>query len=344
MFAGISFMAMLLIVQAEEAMVTTSVLGDVDPLGSVSSCLTVSTNLRYKMRDTVGQDGDVNTLQDFLIAGGYMQGESTGYFGAGTLKAVKMFQQRQGLSSTGYVGVLTREKIKMVSCDRVNNTTDSQYHPMDESNEIKEGANKTIPMQDGDKKGGKEQMGLSQMILGLLSQEDKDSLNKNEETLKIARDTVKTVYEKIKAGDTSDSTKQDLQKDIETLKATETSTMITRKAIIDKVKSSLSVDQQKKLDEAMSKMKPMMNASGTIQMQSKKGGGAEREGQRQGRFDKKGIEMSSSMKKYMEDMMRGTSTSVRPPRGGDDGGRRMLPPPETTMPITPNPLNIKEVR
>lgn len=340
-FSSVSFLAMFLSAQAQEMVATTSMLGDTDPNGIVSSCVTVSTNLRYKMRDIVGQDGDVNTLQDFLISGGFMQGDSTGYFGAGTLRAVKMFQQRQGLSPTGYVGQLTREKIKTVSCDTTNNTTDRQ---VPSTSEMNRGVQNPAEMQGGDRHGSKEQKGLSQMILPLLSQEDKDSLKKNEDTLKIARDTVKTVYDKIKSGDTSDSTKQELQKDLDILKTTETSMMTMRKAIIDKVKSSLSVDQQKKLDEAMSKMKPTMNASGTMQMPPKREREGERQEQRQGRFDKKGIEPLLPMKKYIDDMIHGTSTSVRPPRVGDDGDRRMLPPPETTMPITPNPLNTREVR
>jgi hypothetical protein len=58
----------------------------------------------------------VTLLQKFLVDEGYLQAEPNGYFGAGTLKAVKKFQSKNRLSPVGSVGVKTRSVIKDVSC------------------------------------------------------------------------------------------------------------------------------------------------------------------------------------------------------------------------------------
>ena len=112
--AGLSVVMFLGMVTAQVSLQSTS--GDIDPNGQVSSCVNLVNNLRYKMKD-VTTDGEVTALQDFLIANNFMTGESTGYFGAGTLKAVKLFQMKKGLNPTGYVGPLTRDTIKKMSCD-----------------------------------------------------------------------------------------------------------------------------------------------------------------------------------------------------------------------------------
>ena len=112
--AGLSVVMFFGMVTAQVSLQITS--GDVDPNGQASSCVTLVNNLRYKMKDAT-TDGEVTSLQDFLIANNFMSGESTGYFGAGTLKAVKLFQMKKGLSPTGYVGPLTRENVKKMSCD-----------------------------------------------------------------------------------------------------------------------------------------------------------------------------------------------------------------------------------
>lgn len=88
--------------------------GDIDN-NSNNACVTIDNNLRYKMRDA-SVNGEVTDLQDYLIAEGYMSGQTTGYFGAGTLKAVKLFQAQNSLISSGYVGPVTRAKIKELSC------------------------------------------------------------------------------------------------------------------------------------------------------------------------------------------------------------------------------------
>lgn len=56
---------------------------------------------------------DIRILQDCYKWLGVMPEEvtSTGYFGSTTLQATKIFQQRYGLPDTGFVGILTRNKL-----------------------------------------------------------------------------------------------------------------------------------------------------------------------------------------------------------------------------------------
>lgn len=102
---------------------TKAELIDVDPLGeAVSSCIELSINMRYRMRDTNTNEG-VSVLQDFLNAEGFLNVGPTGYFGTATLKAVKSFQSSLGISPTGFVGPLTRSKIKATTCGSTGGTT-----------------------------------------------------------------------------------------------------------------------------------------------------------------------------------------------------------------------------
>ena len=89
---------------------------DVDP-NPESTCVTLSSNLRYRSRDSQ-TNGDVSALQDFLQSQGYLTSEPTGYFGSQTLKAVKDFQKDNGISPTGFVGPYTRAKISALSCGK----------------------------------------------------------------------------------------------------------------------------------------------------------------------------------------------------------------------------------
>lgn len=69
-----------------------------------------NTNLQY------GQNGsDIYQLQDVLIEQGDLKVSTpTGYFGLLTLDAVKSFQSSNGISSTGYVGSLTRSALNQI--------------------------------------------------------------------------------------------------------------------------------------------------------------------------------------------------------------------------------------
>ena len=83
----------------------------------VSACLVISHNLAYRSRD-INTNGDVSALQDFLQAKGHLNSEPTGFFGLLTLGAVKKFQSANGIESTGFVGPLTRAKIKNLTCNQ----------------------------------------------------------------------------------------------------------------------------------------------------------------------------------------------------------------------------------
>lgn len=94
---------------------STSLPADVDTQNPQGACLDLQNNLRYRMRDIETSD-DILSLQDFLQANGYLNTEPTGFFGVLTLQAVKNFQQANGISPTGFVGPITRAKIKALSC------------------------------------------------------------------------------------------------------------------------------------------------------------------------------------------------------------------------------------
>ncbi|MEI6810558.1 MAG: peptidoglycan-binding domain-containing protein [Candidatus Nomurabacteria bacterium] len=87
---------------------------------SSSSALTC-TNLTKPLANG-SKDSEVLKLQQFLFDGGYLSTKPNGYFGAGTLTALKKFQKANGLAQVGSVGPGTRSKIKEVSCnDSVSN-------------------------------------------------------------------------------------------------------------------------------------------------------------------------------------------------------------------------------
>jgi Putative peptidoglycan binding domain len=93
-------------------------LGDVDVV-QTSTCLDLqSTSLRYKAGDAM-TNGEVSVLQDFLVASSVLKTQVTGFFGLATFSAVKQFQKQVGLNPTGYVGPLTKAKIKEMSCNGV---------------------------------------------------------------------------------------------------------------------------------------------------------------------------------------------------------------------------------
>ena len=81
---------------------------------SSSSALTCA-NLTKSLAQG-SESSDVLRLQQFLFEEGYLSTKPTGYFGAGTFKAVKAFQKANGLDQVGSTGPGTRAKIKEKSC------------------------------------------------------------------------------------------------------------------------------------------------------------------------------------------------------------------------------------
>lgn len=92
------------------------------------SCTSISSNLKIGQRDSINKK-DVSSLQLFLASQGYLNlgvtGIPTGYFGSITEKAVKNFQTKEKISATGFVGQLTRTKIKDISCAQTPVTTNT---------------------------------------------------------------------------------------------------------------------------------------------------------------------------------------------------------------------------
>lgn len=80
---------------------------------NLSSCPSLNTNLYFG----IVNNGQVICLQEFLKLQGseiYPEGLVTGYFGNLTKAAVIRFQQKYAISSTGFVGTLTRAKINQL--------------------------------------------------------------------------------------------------------------------------------------------------------------------------------------------------------------------------------------
>lgn len=89
---------------------------------AVQSCMPFNYNLGVGMRG-----GEVARLQSVLIAQGYLgNGLATGYYGSLTFLAVKRFQSAYGVSSTGFVGPLTRSVLSQKSCDNTVPPTNNQ--------------------------------------------------------------------------------------------------------------------------------------------------------------------------------------------------------------------------
>lgn len=78
------------------------------------NCLNLTYNLKYGSKDELLK-GEVSRLQEFLSPK-YFSQQPTGFMGNVTLMAVKNFQRLNGISTTGFVGPLTRAKIKSLSC------------------------------------------------------------------------------------------------------------------------------------------------------------------------------------------------------------------------------------
>src|SRR3989344_6070808 len=96
--------------------------GDVNPNASATICVNLQNDLSRGTSDAQTA-GEVSVLQIFLQSTStpgsttpYLTGDPTGFFGIQTENAVKQFQTDQQLLSSGYVGPLTRAKIRSLSC------------------------------------------------------------------------------------------------------------------------------------------------------------------------------------------------------------------------------------
>ena len=98
---------------------------DIDPL-STSTCANLTVSLRYG-----DQSKDVTILQDYLNSNGYLKVTPTGFFGRATFDAVKAFQAANDISTSGFVGPITRAKIQVLDCASVaSSSTASPSSPV----------------------------------------------------------------------------------------------------------------------------------------------------------------------------------------------------------------------
>ena len=96
--------------------------GDVNPNASATICVNLQNDLSRGTSDAQTA-GEVSVLQIFLQSTStpgsttpYLTGDPTGFFGIQTENAVKQFQTDQQLLSSGYVGPLTRARIRTLTC------------------------------------------------------------------------------------------------------------------------------------------------------------------------------------------------------------------------------------
>lgn len=87
--------------------------GDTAPVVA-EPCLTLKYDLYLGSVD-IRTNSEVSALQNFLSPK-YLNSDPTGYFGKLTLKAVQTFQAANGVRATGYVGPVTRAKLKALTC------------------------------------------------------------------------------------------------------------------------------------------------------------------------------------------------------------------------------------
>ena len=181
--------------------------GDVDPNPTATDCVALQNNLRYRDRD-INKNGEVSTLQDFLQSKGYLNSEPTGYFGLLTFKAVKDFQKANDISPTGYVGPITRAKIKALTCDGITSGSATLI--------IKEDS---IPNNSQDfsfvVKGVSSETGVSNYVQNFILDDDQSSTTSNIKTLQLIPGTYKISQSKVDNWDIFASyLKKDVDEDI----------------------------------------------------------------------------------------------------------------------------------
>ncbi len=110
------------------------------------ACTNLAADLSYGETDSFS-GGPITLLQNFLSAEGYMSATPNGHFGPATLSAVILFQTSRGISSTGYVGPLTRAAIGAESCpSSVVQQTNASTNVAANSNTETPSSNITAPL------------------------------------------------------------------------------------------------------------------------------------------------------------------------------------------------------
>ncbi len=100
--------------------VASSVQAQQLPISGTLTCTSLSYNLREGSTDAY-TGGEVSRLQTFLNQENYFPYAAVGIFGPVTYTSVRNFQAAHGISSTGYVGPITRAAIQQMSCGGATN-------------------------------------------------------------------------------------------------------------------------------------------------------------------------------------------------------------------------------
>ncbi len=103
-------------------------------LPSAVFAATFNHNLSYGMTGT-----DVSQLQQFLVDEGLFTNSITATFGPATLKALVAFQQKEGITPSGYFGPLTRTDANTVMAAHPEWTTtisNNNYYPNVNGNSV----------------------------------------------------------------------------------------------------------------------------------------------------------------------------------------------------------------
>jgi peptidoglycan hydrolase-like protein with peptidoglycan-binding domain len=96
---------------------------------SATSCLIRPLKqLRKGSEDKSGRD-DVFRLQKVLQEEGFLKVEPNGYFGNGTQSALRVFQKKNGISTTGILGPLTLKEVNNIACKRIVGESESVFTP-----------------------------------------------------------------------------------------------------------------------------------------------------------------------------------------------------------------------
>jgi peptidoglycan hydrolase-like protein with peptidoglycan-binding domain len=97
---------------------------------SVASCLIAPlTQLRKGSEDKSGRD-DVFRLQKVLEEEGFLKVAPNGYFGNSTQSALRAFQKKNGISTTGILGPLTLKRVNDKACKRIVGESESVSTPL----------------------------------------------------------------------------------------------------------------------------------------------------------------------------------------------------------------------
>jgi thiol-disulfide isomerase/thioredoxin len=127
-------------------------------VSTASAMEVMADKMMPEMNLGMGARGDkVVMLQDMLISKGFLvlpAGSKKGTFGPSTKRAVMKYQTSLGVSATGYYGMKTREKMKMMMGEGMKDTMmDKKDAMMEKKDMMKDDMKKDVMMMKGSYEG-----------------------------------------------------------------------------------------------------------------------------------------------------------------------------------------------